>query len=63
MQNNEYMPPIRTECGHWASFDDGSGCSHRCNHCGATIGSIGMPSACKELYKMANVVNNLKGNK
>lgn len=40
--------PMRLPCGGTAYFDDGSGCSHRCE-CGATVGSIGMPQHCKEL--------------
>lgn len=45
------VPDIHTEiylpCGGTAFFDDGSGCSYRCE-CGATVGSIGMPRACRE---------------
>jgi hypothetical protein len=38
-----YLP-----CGGEAEFDEGSGCSHRCMDCNATVGSIGMPRSCKE---------------
>jgi hypothetical protein len=50
-------------CGNTASFDTGSGISYRCNYCNATVGSIGMPRACKELYDMEKVVDKLKGKK
>lgn len=48
-------------CGATAFFDEGSGCSYRCDYCFATVGSMGMPSSCKELYDMQEVVNKLKG--
>ena len=35
-------------CGGTAYFDESSGISYRCDDCGAVIGSIGMPKACKE---------------
>jgi len=38
-----YLP-----CGGEANFDHGSGCSYRCEHCMATVGSIGQPRSCKE---------------
>ena len=43
----ELLDKIHLPCGGTAYFDDGSGCSHRCE-CGATVGSIGMPKRCKE---------------
>lgn len=39
---------IHLECGNWAEFDEGSGCSYRCLECGATIGSIAEPRRCVE---------------
>ena len=47
---NEYKP-LYLPCGSTAFFDHGSGCSHRCWDCMATVGSIGMPSSCKEEMK------------
>lgn len=37
-----YLP-----CGGVAIFDHGSGCSHRCIDCLATVGSVGMPRDCR----------------
>lgn len=54
---------IELECGSTASFDHGSGISYRCETCFATVGSIGMPRECKELYDMIDVVDKLKGKK
>lgn len=48
--NNEVFDPIKLPCGGIAYFDEGSGCSHRCE-CGATVGSMGMPKHCKEEMK------------
>ena len=42
------LKPIYLPCGGVAEFDDGSGCSYRCTHCRATVGSIGMPRRCKK---------------
>ena len=53
--------PIVLLCGSKAYFDYGSGISYRCAECGATVGSVGMPSRCKELYEMEKVVDKLKG--
>jgi hypothetical protein len=50
-------------CGATAYFDVGSGIGHRCDSCGAVIGSGGMPRSCKQLYDMEKVVDKLKGNK
>jgi hypothetical protein len=58
-----HLPPMEILCGTTASFDEGSGCSYRCDSCGAVIGSVGMPRRCKDLYDMEEVVNKLKGKK
>ncbi len=55
--------PIRLLCGSLASFDHNSGISYRCNNCFATVGSVGMPKQCKEIYEMQEVVDKLKGTK
>jgi hypothetical protein len=47
-------------CGGTAHFDHDSGCSHRCE-CGATVGSIGMPKACKEEMKKYETWEKLGG--
>jgi hypothetical protein len=46
MYNVMYLP-----CGGEAHFDHGSGCSYRCEHCMATVGSIGQPRSCREEAK------------
>lgn len=52
--HSEY-DPMQLPCGGVAYFDEGSGCSHRCSHCFATVGSIGMPKHCKdEMTKWEN---------
>jgi len=58
-----HIPPIKLLCGSTASFDDGSGCAHRCDNCGAVVGSVGMPRRCKDLYDMEDVVAKLCGKK
>lgn len=57
------MPSIDLLCGNKAYFDRDTGCSYRCIACFATVGSIGMPRSCKELYDMEEVVDKLKGRK
>jgi hypothetical protein len=39
---------IELPCGSTAYFDLDSGCAHRCGTCGAVVGSVGMPKACKD---------------
>lgn len=51
-----YLP-----CGSIAEFDDGSGCSYRCENCMATVGSIGMPRRCAEEAKKWEVLKTLGG--
>jgi hypothetical protein len=47
-----YLP-----CGSRATFDHSSGMSYRCDHCCATVGSIGMPSECRsEMDKYEKVL-------
>lgn len=55
--------PIKLLCGAMASFDEDSGFSYRCDSCGAVVGSLGMPSRCKELYDMERVIAKLKDKK
>ncbi len=59
--NDDIYKPIILLCGNVAYFDDGSGCSHRCDRCGATVGSISMPRSCKTLYDQEEVISKLKG--
>jgi len=39
----------RMPCGGIPEFDDGSGCSYRCDFCGATIGSISQSKRCIDI--------------
>ena len=49
--------PMYLPCGGVALFDEGSGCSHRCEDCMATVGSVGMPRSCKhEMDKYEKVL-------
>lgn len=59
----EYTDPacIYLPCGSVAEFDDGSGCSHRCMYCGATVGSMGMPSRCSKEMKKWDTLKSLGG--
>ena len=48
--NNDFLDgigAIRLPCGGTAYFDEGSGIAYRCE-CGAVVGSVGMPKACRE---------------
>ena len=49
MYNTTYVPPITVACGATAYFDSGSGCAYRCGTCGAVLGSVAMPKACRQL--------------
>ena len=44
------VDPMRLPCGGTAYWDESSGISYRCE-CGAVVGSIGMPQACKDAAK------------
>lgn len=41
-------PSLHLPCGGFAHFDEGSGCSYRCEDCMATVGSMGQPTQCKQ---------------
>jgi hypothetical protein len=53
--------PIELLCGGIASFDYSNRISYRCHNCMAVVGSVGMPSECKQLYEMEKIVDKLKG--
>lgn len=42
--------PPSLPCGGVPYFDHDSGYAYRCDACMAVIGSVGMPTACKEAY-------------
>ncbi len=42
---------IALPCGGIAHLDEDSGISYRCGHCGAVVGSVGMPKPCKDEMK------------
>lgn len=53
----DIIAPLYLPCGGTAYWDEGSGCSHRCADCMATVGSIGMPRDCKhEMDKYEKVL-------
>lgn len=53
----DIISPLHLPCGGVAYFDHGSGCSHRCADCMATVGSIGMPRECQhEIDKYEKVL-------
>lgn len=58
--NDSIYADVILLCGNVAHFDHGSGCSHRCEMCNATVGSVGMPQRCKELYDIEELANTLK---
>jgi len=51
--NKDYRPydSIELPCGGVGCFDEGSGYGHRCDACGAVVGSIGQPRECVEEAK------------
>ena len=60
---NNYDSPtyLHLPCGSVAEFDDGSGCSHRCLDCMATVGSMGMPRSCSNEMKKWDTLKSLGG--
>lgn len=54
--NHIFLP-----CGGVAFFDTGSGISYRCDHCGAVIGSIGMPKNCATELQKWDLIEKLGG--
>jgi hypothetical protein len=56
----ELYDPMRLPCGGTAYFDEGAGYGHRCK-CGAVVGSIGMPKACKDEAEKWRVMELLGG--
>lgn len=56
----ELYGPLKLPCGGIAHFDEGSGCSHRCE-CGATVGSMGMSKRCKEAQEKQDMWEQLGG--
>lgn len=56
------MDPLRLPCGGTAYYDMESGSAHRCR-CGAVVGSVGMPSKCKEAFEKYDVILPALGSK
>jgi hypothetical protein len=47
--NIEFNPrAMHLPCGGTARWDESSGISYRCEHCGAVVGSMGQPQRCKD---------------
>ena len=64
IRNNEMIPArVTAACGAEAVFDEGSGCGYRCVECGAMLGSVGMPSHCKDEENKVLEWKILKGEK
>jgi hypothetical protein len=57
------MPKMILPCGGVAYFDESSGISYRCTHCGAVVGSIGQPQSCKDEALKWEVLEKLGGKK
>ena len=57
----ERLPPIHLPCGAMANFDYGSGISHRCTTCFATIGSTEMPAKCRQDIEKYELLEKLGG--
>lgn len=55
------LPRIRIPCGATAVFDESSGISYRCEHCGAVVGSIGQPRECREAAEKYDLMKALGG--
>ena len=53
--------PIPLPCGGVAYFDDSSGISYRCEHCGAVVGSMGQPRECKQAAQEYELMKALGG--
>ena len=58
---NHSLPPIHLPCGGEAHFDEGAGYGHRCWHCMAVVGSIGMPQHCKDEMDKYEILKKLGG--
>ena len=57
----EAYKPIQLPCGGTAHFDHSSGIAYRCEDCGAVVGSIGMPSYCRDEYRKTEILDILAG--
>ena len=55
------LPKIALPCGGVAYFDESSGISYRCEHCGAVVGSIGQPRECVDEAKKYELMKALGG--
>ena len=53
--------PLHLPCGGEAFFDYESGISYRCERCGAVVGSVGQPQACKDEENKYIILEKLGG--
>ena len=60
MNQPDLLSPMALPCGGVAFWDESSGISYRCE-CGAVVGSIGMPQACKDEMEKYRVIEALGG--
>jgi len=60
---DKYLDPL--PCGGIPIFDQESGYAYRCEACGAVVGSLAMPTDCKDLWETMlekeRIWNRLKG--
>lgn len=59
-EQHSLLDPMRLPCGGTAYWDEMSGISYRCE-CGAVVGSIGQPQACKDEMEKYQVIEMLGG--
>ncbi len=57
----EAYKPIHLPCGGVAYFEVESGISYRCEMCMAVVGSVGMPSYCRDEYRKTEMLDILAG--
>lgn len=56
------MDLMNLPCGGIAYYEEESTChSYRCDHCGAVVGSIGMPKHCKDITEQWEIQKALGG--
>ena len=61
--NQSLLDPIPLPCGGTAYWDESSGISYRCDTCMAVLGSIGMPSQCRQAYRDMELLDVIAGKK
>lgn len=57
----EYMLPMHLPCGGTAYYCEEAVFGHRCDQCGAVVGSTGQSTRCKEEEAKYNLLKKLGG--